>query len=330
MHMADALLSPGVGGTFLAVSGALVCGSALKVRNTFDEKKIALMGMAGAFVFAGQMINFAIPGTGSSGHIAGAILLSALLGSAPAFIVMTGVLLIQALFFADGGLLALGCNIFNMAFFGCFLAYPYIFKPLAGGKDCKLGRLMLGSCAACVVSLELGALAVTIETLASGITSLPFGVFAAAMMPIHIAIGLGEGLATGAVLIFVRRNMPETDVMQPDAPKASRLNMAWVFGLAALVIGGGLSLIASGKPDGLEWSIGKVTGAEEVESGGGAVYDLAQRIVDFLAILPDYSFKGSDSWFGTTFSGIVGAAVCALLVGGAAWLLCRRKKSTQA
>ena len=117
MHMADALLSPAVGGTMLAVSVGVLACSIRDIRKNFQESRIPLMGVAGAFVFAAQMVNFAIPGTGSSGHIGGAVLLAALLGPSPAFLVMAGVLLIQALFFADGGLLAWGCNLFNLGFF---------------------------------------------------------------------------------------------------------------------------------------------------------------------------------------------------------------------
>ena len=112
--MADALVSPAVGGAMFAASAALIGISARKVRENFDNSKIPLMGVMGAFVFAMQMINFTIPATGSSGHIGGGMMLAALLGSYPAFLVISAVLIIQALFFADGGLLALGANIFNM------------------------------------------------------------------------------------------------------------------------------------------------------------------------------------------------------------------------
>ena len=129
--MADALVSPAVGGAMFAASAALVGISARKVRENFDNSKIPLMGVMGAFVFAMQMINFTIPATGSSGHIGGGMMLAALLGSYPAFLVISAVLIIQALFFADGGLLALGANIFNMGFWTCFIAYPLVFLPIA-------------------------------------------------------------------------------------------------------------------------------------------------------------------------------------------------------
>lgn len=328
MHMADALLSPPVGITMLAVSGGLLAYSVRKIRKDFAENRIALMGVAGAFVFAAQMINFVIPGTGSSGHIGGAVLLAALLGPAPGFIAMAGVLLIQALFFADGGLLAWGCNLFNLGFFGCFLAYPYILRPLAG-KEMRPGRIMVASCIACVVALTLGALAVTLQTLCSGITQLPFVAFTAAMLPIHLAIGLGEGVATGAVLMFVRKNLPDCQLLPAEEKTRSLPNLVWVFGLAALVIGGGLSLLASEKPDGLEWAMERVGGSSELEASG-SVYAFLEKIVEFFAILPDYAFKGSESWLGTTTSGIIGALFCAIVLAMVAWLICRNRKQKKA
>jgi cobalt/nickel transport system permease protein len=116
MHMADALLSPGTGGVMWAATAVTIFYSARKVQSQLDNRKIPLMGVLGAFVFAAQMINFAIPGTGSSGHIGGGLLLAILLGPQGAFLTMASVLTVQALFFADGGLLALGCNIFNLVF----------------------------------------------------------------------------------------------------------------------------------------------------------------------------------------------------------------------
>lgn len=328
MHMADALLSPPVGLGMLAVSSGILAYSVRKTRQDFAESRIALMGVAGAFIFAAQMINFAIPGTGSSGHIGGAVLLAALLGPAPAFIAMAGVLLIQALFFADGGLLAWGCNLFNMGFFGCFLAYPYLLRPLAG-RAMRPGRVMAASCVACVTAVTLGALAVTLETLGSGITKLPFGAFVAAMVPIHLAIGFGEGLATGAILIFIRKNLPDYQLSIEREEKLSPVDPVWVLGLTALLIGGGLSLLASGKPDGLEWSLERVAGSAELDASG-PVYSWAQRAAEFFAVLPDYTFSGCESWFGTTFAGVVGVLFSAAVLAATALLICRKRKKAAA
>ncbi len=322
MHMADALLSPAVGGTMLAVSAGVLACSLRDLRKNFQESRIPLMGVAGAFVFAAQMVNFAIPGTGSSGHIGGAVLLAALLGPSPAFLVMAGVLLIQALFFADGGVLAWGCNLFNLGFFGCFLAYPYIFRPIAG-KRMGRTRVFVASLAACIVSLELGAFAVTLETLLSGVTELPFGAFVSVMLPIHLAIGFGEGLATGAVLLFVREHLPGAESLRLEEKKFSVTRLSLVMGLAALLIGGGLSLLASGDPDGLEWSMAKTAGSAELERSG-VVHSFFSGLADTLALLPDYAFPGSETPAGTVVAGIVGCLFCALLLGVGGYLICRK------
>ncbi len=322
MHMADALLSPAVGGTMLAVSAGVLACSLRDLRKNFQESRIPLMGVAGAFVFAAQMVNFAIPGTGSSGHIGGAVLLAALLGPSPAFLVMAGVLLIQALFFADGGVLAWGCNLFNLGFFGCFLAYPYVFRPIAG-KRMGRTRVFVASLAACIVSLELGAFAVTLETLLSGVTELPFGAFVSVMLPIHLAIGFGEGLATGAVLLFVREHLPGAESLRLEEKKFSVTRLSLVMGLAALLIGGGLSLLASGDPDGLEWSMAKTAGSAELERSG-VVHSFFSGLADMLVLLPDYAFPGSETPAGTVVAGIVGCLFCALLLGVGGYLICRR------
>ncbi|MFA5516889.1 MAG: energy-coupling factor ABC transporter permease, partial [Desulfuromonadales bacterium] len=118
MHMADALLSPAVGAVMWTAAAGVIGWSArqMKRRQQLDERLIPLMGVLGAFVFAAQMINFTIPGTGSSGHLGGGLLLAICLGPHAAFLAVASVLTVQALFFADGGLLALGCNIFNLGF----------------------------------------------------------------------------------------------------------------------------------------------------------------------------------------------------------------------
>lgn len=122
MHMADALVSPVVGATMYTLSSIATAYSIHKIKKDDDfKKKIPTMGVMGAFVFATQMVNFTIPGTGSSGHLCGGLMLTSILGPYAGFLSMIGVLLIQCLFFADGGLLALGANIWNMAFYGCFI-----------------------------------------------------------------------------------------------------------------------------------------------------------------------------------------------------------------
>src|SRR5512146_1590325 len=101
MHMADALISPAVGGTMWAASAGTIAYCAKKVRSDLDDRNVPLMGVLGAFLFAAQMINFSIPATGSSGHLGGGLLLTVLLGPYAAYLTIASVLVVQALFFAD-------------------------------------------------------------------------------------------------------------------------------------------------------------------------------------------------------------------------------------
>ena len=191
MHMADALLAPGVAGVMYACSAVAAGRSVRKLNQQPDDKAVPVMGVMGAFVFAAQMINFTIPGTGSSGHLCGGMLLAAIVGPYAAFLTVIGVLLIQCLLFADGGLMALGANIWNMAFYGCFVG-GLIWRTFTR-KGLNRAKIIAASLIGCILSLQLGAFSVSVETLASGITALPFGAFLLAMQPIHLAIGAVEG-----------------------------------------------------------------------------------------------------------------------------------------
>jgi cobalt/nickel transport system permease protein len=287
MHMSDALLNPAVGVAFWGVSGGLIALSAKKIRDDADTFKTPLMAVTGAFIFAAQMINFTIPGTGSSGHLGGGLLLTVLLGPYRAFLTLASVLTVQCLFFADGGLLALGCNIFNLAFFPAFIVWPLIFRPLAGNRESR-GRLAAACLIAAVAGLLMGSLSVVLETVFSGITELPFRAFAVFMVSIHSVIGLVEGLVTFGVLSFVRKTQPA--LLAPDTVgKSQGGRVAIIFLAAALVVGGILSWFASSHPDGLEWSIDRVTGnAAVARKGGGpsvSVNALMSRLLGALMVL---------------------------------------------
>lgn len=331
MHMADALVVPAVAGTMYVCSAAAATYSVKKVRLESEPKKIPVMGVMGAFVFAAQMINFTIPGTGSSGHLCGGMLLSALLGPYAGFITMIGVLLIQCLLFADGGILALGCNIWNMAFYGCFIGALLIWKPMMSKGMSKV-KIIVASIVGCMVTLQLGAFSVTLETFISGNTELPFGTFVATMQPIHLAIGFVEGLITAAVLIFVYEARPELlyGNEKEDVRKGrfSFRNTMSVLAVVAVLTGGVLSLAASSYPDGLEWSIERITGSTEVEAEG-EIYDTVSNVQENMALLPDYAFKNSETAFGTSFSGIVGGVIVVGVCVGACYVFkfFRRKES---
>lgn len=329
MHMADALLSPTVAAVMYAASAVTAGASVKTLKKDESSAKLPTMAVTSALVFAGQMINYTIPGTGSSGHICGGMLLSALLGPQAGFLSMVVILAIQSLFFADGGLLALGANCWNMAFYGCFVGYYLIWRPimrsnLFGNRGACRAKIILASVLGCIVTLQLGAFSVVLETSASGITELPFGTFVAIMQPIHLAIGLVEGLITSAVLIFVYEARPE---LLEDAGAAvnegkfSLKKTLAVLAVAAAVIGGGLSLFASSNPDGLEWSLFGNTEAGYSQNMGlsedsyglsGRASEQAEAVQEKTAFLPDYSFAGSDSAAGTSVSGLVGSVIVAV------------------
>lgn len=255
--MSDALVSPAVAGAMGIVSASLLVVAARRVkRDNTTENLLPLMGVMGAFVFAAQMVNFAIPGTGSSGHLIGGLLLASLLGPWAGFVVLSSVVIVQCLLFGDGGLLALGCNIFNMAVCSCLLAYPLVFRPLAGQADvCSWVRLLIASIAASVVGLELGALAVVVQTWASGVTALPFARFALFMLPIHLPIAVGEGLATAALLSFLRSYRPELLRQSSTVNNRLAVRVLWVVLTVALLLTVGACFWASSLPDGLEWAM---------------------------------------------------------------------------
>lgn len=350
MHMADALLAPGVAATMYAATAAVTGVSAARLKKDENPAKLPTMAVTAALVFAGQMINYTIPGTGSSGHMCGGLLLSALLGPQAGFLSMVVILAIQCLFFADGGLMALGANCWNMAFYGCFVGYYLIWKPIMhsslfsklGEKQALRSKIAAASILGCVLTLQLGAFSVVVETSLSGITALPFGAFAALMQPIHLAIGLVEGLVTAAVLIFVAEARPELLTELNAGENSGRFSLkktVAVLAAAVVLVGGLLSLFASGNPDGLEWSLfgNAEAGYSEnmaldeeaygVESGAA---DTAAAIQEKTAFLPDYAFAESDSAAGTAVSGLVGSA----MVAGAALGICalggffRRKKAS--
>ncbi|MFZ7134380.1 MAG: energy-coupling factor ABC transporter permease [Eubacteriales bacterium] len=321
MHMADALITPIVGGAMWAASTGVGGYSIKKIKTELADKKIPLMGVMGAFVFASQMINFTIPGTGSSGHIGGGMLLAILLGPYAGFLTMASILIIQALFFADGGLLALGCNVFNMGFFTCFITYPFIFKKIIQ-KGFTKKRLFIASILSVVIGLQLGALSVVLETVLSGKTELPFNTFVLLMQPIHLAIGIVEGLITAAVVTFVWNVRPE--ILEDAETKRiiSKRSIGRVLiGLviATVFIGGLFSWFASSNPDGLEWAMLQTAGTAELETDS-IIHQGAATIQEKLAFLPDYAFKNGESdaaiKAGTSISGIIGGFLTLTLAVG--------------
>lgn len=225
--------------------------------------------------------------------------------------------------------MALGANIWNMAFYGCILGYFLLFRPIVSGKilgkiNARM-RIIIASIACCIITLQLGAFSVVLETGASGITDLPFAAFVALMQPIHLAIGLIEGLVTAAILVFVYENRPEMIIGLNDEKegRASFKTTLVILGIVACVTGGLFSQFASGNPDGLEWSLfGNEEAGYEANMGlneeeYGITSQAAQTAAEIqtkTAFLPDYAFaKDEENKLGTTVSGLVGSIMVAML-----------------
>ncbi|MDP1691826.1 MAG: energy-coupling factor ABC transporter permease [Burkholderiaceae bacterium] len=339
MHMADALLSPAVGATMWLASAAALAYSARRVREQGEDRLVPLMGVLGAFVFAAQMINFAIPGTGSSGHLGGGLLLAALLGPHAALIVIASVLTVQALFFADGGLLALGANIFNLGVLPCFVAYPLLYRSIVGAGASRR-RISAGAVVAALAGLQLGALGVVLQTVGSGISSLPLSSFLLLMLPVHVPIGLVEGFATAAILLFVQRAQPDLVAPSGASPAGGSMKpLLASLAIAATVTAGAVSWLASKAPDGLEWSIEQVATTAEMPAPATDVHAFLGRLQEQMSFLPDDQLPGRSpaarepaepAWpqvdAGTSIAGLVGGAVTLLLVGLIAALLRRQRR----
>ncbi|MBF0154327.1 MAG: energy-coupling factor ABC transporter permease [Magnetococcales bacterium] len=335
MHMSDALISPAVGGTFwMAAATALsLVGKRLDPSASTGEgidSPVPLTGIMGAFVFAAQMINFAIPGTGSSGHLAGGMLLAILLGPHQALLAMAALLTIQALFFADGGLLALGCNIVNMAVIPCWIVYPLLFRPLVGQALPPSWRWRVAVHLSALLALLLGALGIVLETTLSGMTLLPWGPFALTMLGIHLVIGLVEGAMTIVVAEYALRAG-----LFPAEPKStSTLPAVWIVLATTLFLGGIGSWFAAPTSDGLEWSIKRVVGnlpqseQSPTPEQGATLHTMAAQLQKHTTILPDYG--ASKPWgepdAKKSFAGLLGGVLTILLAVGAGWVM-RKKRA---
>jgi cobalt/nickel transport system permease protein len=339
MHMANELLSVPVAGTTLAIAGGALGFICRQTRKVLSSEQLALMGVLGAFVFAAQMVNFRLPAMpGTSGHLVGAVLLSIVLGPSLGAIVISSVIIIQCLIFQDGGLLALGCNIINMGLIPCYAGY-YIYSFIKG-QSARPWRNHASVLAACFVSLELGAAFVPVEAGLSGVLLVPFSTFLWTMLGVHAIIGTIEGLVTAAVLSYLRQVRP--DIIRASIQGKVRLSKSATIAtlvIITVVTAAGFSLLASSKPDGLEWSYAERPDQKDFKPIIGNPSQTAVKVDTFqgkYALMPDYSVRSSRlgqtagqeaspaaGW--TSLAGLAGAAGTMLFI----WLVAQviRKKS---
>jgi cobalt/nickel transport system permease protein len=274
---------------------ALAIGLAMRQTNEqLGERQVPLMGVLAAFIFAGQMINFQVAG-GTSGHLIGGALAATLLGPWAAMLIMTAVVSVQALFFQDGGLIALGANI----------QFKAVVTPLVSfGVYRGLRRLHQWAAAglAAWASVVVAAVGVAMALALSGTVAMR--IVLPAMVTVHVLIGIGEALITVGALAFIAAGRPDLMALQPVAARNGR----WpLVGLAFALAVALLSPLASSSPDGLE----------RVAKDAGFI---GRAIGPLYRIIPDYMFPGvSHQALATVLAGVVGT----LLMFGLVLLVAR-------
>lgn len=279
------------------------------IKKYFDQKKIVLMAVLGALVFALQMLNFPVAG-GTSGHFAGGALAGIILGPIPAMIVIAAVLLVQSLLFSDGGVLALGANITNMAIIAPFVGYGIfmIFNRIKTTKTMRIAGASVAAWTACV----LAACAAGLEVWASGHAA--FNIIMPTMAGWHALIGIGEGLITGGIIAYLLSVRPalieaikapdknDNTTKQPIKPVIITLSI-----LAIIAACG--SFLASSSPDGLEFVY--------FNSKVGKPF-IEKSLLGHGSIFAGYGVRGlSNEVVASALAGIVGLAVTGLLL----WIL---------
>jgi len=329
MHMANELLSVPVAISTLGIAGgamAMICRAAKKY---ITSEKVPLMGILGAFIFAAQMVNFQLPlMPGTSGHLIGSVLLAIVLGPHLGAIVISSVVILQCLIFQDGGILAIGCNIINMGLVPCYIGYG-VYKVVRGASE-KTWRVYCASIVACVIGLEAGAMLVPFEAGASGVLSVPLRTFLFTMAGVHVLVGLVEGVVTAAVLGYLQKVRPDIiENMLPGKTRWSRKTVLATFVIATIIIGAGLSLLASKSPDGLEWAYRQRPDQPDFKPtvhNESPVIAAAGAAQTKYTPLPEYSVRGksvSKGW--TSFAAVTGSGLVMAMVYLTATLLRRNK-----
>ena len=289
MHIPDGFLSIAVSIVFWLVS-ILVISLALKNFNKeLDEKKIPLMGILAAAIFAGQMLNFSVTG-GTSGHLLGAALATIIVGPWSAVIVMTAVVSTQAVIFQDGGILALGANLFNMAVLGVAVSYGFyqLTQWILRGKT---WGIFAGSVAAAWASIFMASLSAAIMLALSGTS--PANIAIPAMAAIHAIIGIGEALITFGAISFLYAVRKDLFVISNETQSSSKTML--LGGILLTTVLAIFSPLASSHPDGLEW-VAEQNGF--LSAAKSSLYE----------IIPDYVLPGlADERLATIAAGLIGA-----------------------
>ena len=309
MHIPDGFLSVAVSVGLWLLSALAVAYALRRLNVDMNERKIPLMGVLAAAIFAGQMLNFSVTG-GTSGHLLGAAIATILLGPWAAVLVITAVVSVQALIFQDGGILALGANIFNMAIIGVTVAYFTYRTVLRLSRGQKWG-IFAGGFAAGWLSIFISALAVGLQLALSGTS--PANLAVPAMGAIHAVIGIGEGLITVGALAFMYS--ARRDLVLQGSEGAPAGKAVWVGGLVLALALAILAPLASRHPDGLQW-VAEQQGFLDLQRGAG------------FGIIHGYALPGvSNSAVATILAGVLGGLLVLGVVVGLA--LSRRRRPTE-
>lgn len=319
MHIPDGFLSAPVALLWWVLTIAALAVAVQRVRG-FDERRVPLMGVMAAFIFAAQMLNFPVLG-GTSGHLLGGALAALLLGPWAGMLVMACVIALQALLFQDGGLLALGANVFNMGVATTLAGYG-VGMPLIRAAGGRPWGLIVAGFVAAWLSVMLAAFLTSLQLVLSGLSA---AVVFPAMLFVHAFIGVGEGLITVAALAFVATTRPDLvpalagslDARAPGRAMSRGAMLTVTFiGLAIAVGLALLSPLASADPDGLE----------RVAEDHGFI----ERALDpAYNLLPDYTIPGLNGPLSTMLSGVIGLLIVFALAYGIMLLIRGRQESGQ-
>jgi cobalt/nickel transport system permease protein len=303
MHIPDGFLDGKTIGVTAALAVAGVGVAVRQVQQDLPARRVPLLGLSAAFLFTAQMLNFPVAG-GTSGHLIGGVLVAALLGPAAGAVVLTTVLIVQCVLFGDGGVTALGANVFNMALAGTLFGwamYRTVKHWIPGLRGQVAGVAFGGWCSAVLASLVCAG-----ELAWSG--AVPWLTAVVAMTGVHMLIGLGEGLISALVFLAIARARPDLVAAAQEGTATSRVGMLVGFGLVV-----SLGLAAFVAPFACPWP----DGLERVAARLGFEHKSAELLN---APLANYVFPGFKSpVLATAIAGVAGAVV----VFGLALLLSR-------
>ncbi len=316
LHIPDGFLTVPVSLLFWLITVVCVGLAVQRTNAALDDRQVPLMGVMAACIFAAQMLNFPVAG-GTSGHLLGGALAAITLGPWAAVLVMACVVGLQALLFQDGGLVVMGANIFNMGIITALIGSAIFFGLLRMVGRRPWGLVVSGFVAGWL-SVLLASTLTSLQLIFSG--TAPAQVVLTAMTGVHLLIGIGEGLITGAALSFLLATRPDllpATIADDIAGRRRPISKTSVLGvgLAVAALLALLSPLASGSPDGLE-RVAENLGF--LDRGQDASYN----------VIPDYMVPGFEGGFSTILAGLVGVLILAALGYGLATVLRRRQSAS--